>query len=142
MLKEAASLFNESYGVWGTDPAGSQRMPKQGELRKDSSGRVSNGQDRNSREAEQTSSTSPISPRKRRLLLRKSYNRGSPGRECVCLSVESKGQKCVLDYSTCCTRRLGGLRRRRTEQPRIFARKTIKKRHEDNPISENHNRWN
>lgn len=30
MLKEAASLFNENYGVWGTDPTGSQRMPKQG----------------------------------------------------------------------------------------------------------------
>lgn len=90
MLKEAASLFSESYGVWGTDPTGSQRMPKQGELRKARSSRVSNHQDRKSREAKQRLSTRPISTRKRRLLLRKGLNRGSSGRERVCLSVESQ----------------------------------------------------
>lgn len=83
MLKEAANLFNENYGIWGADPTGSQRMPKQGELRKDRSSRVSNHQDRKSREAEQRSSTGPIPTRRCRLLLRKSHNRGSPGRECV-----------------------------------------------------------
>ena len=91
MLKEAASLFNESYGVWGTDPTGAQRMPQQGELRKARSSRVSDYWDRKSREAKQRSSTRPISTRKRRLLLCKGLNRGSPDRECVCLSVESRG---------------------------------------------------
>ena len=40
MLKEAASLFNEHYGIWGTGPTDSQRMPKQGEWRKDRSSHV------------------------------------------------------------------------------------------------------
>ena len=90
MLKEAASLFNENYGVWGSHPTGSQRVPEQGELRKNRSSRVSKHKDRNSREVEQRSSTSPVSTRKHRLLLRESHDRGLPGRKCLCLSVESQ----------------------------------------------------
>jgi len=51
MLTEAAGLFNENYGIWGTDPANSRPIPKQGELRKDLSSYVSNHKDRKSREA-------------------------------------------------------------------------------------------
>lgn len=51
MLKEAASLFNEHYGIWGRDHTGSQRIPKPGELHKDRSSHVSNDKDRKSREA-------------------------------------------------------------------------------------------
>lgn len=52
MLKEAASLFNENYGIWGRDPTGSQQIPKQGELRNDRSIRRSDNKDRKSCEAE------------------------------------------------------------------------------------------
>ena len=35
MLREATSLFNGNYGIWGKDSTGYQQMPKQGELHKD-----------------------------------------------------------------------------------------------------------
>ena len=80
MLKEAAGLFNENYGIWGTDPTNPESMPRQGELHEDCSYHISNNEARKSREAEQKPSTSSISTRQRRLLLRKSHMWGSASR--------------------------------------------------------------
>lgn len=32
MLKEAAGLFNDNYGIWGIDPTSNGPFPKPGEL--------------------------------------------------------------------------------------------------------------
>lgn len=103
MLREAAVLFNENYGIWGTAPENFGRIPKQGESQQAQSGYSSHIEDRNSCEAKQRTSTSPVSTRECRLLLREGYNWGPTSRERVCLSVESQGQTCMLDYSTCRT---------------------------------------
>lgn len=81
MLKQAAVLFNEHYGVWGSDPTKLQALPKPGERTGhavyfvDADVTVTDYVDRQQGQDEPPAASSPVPSRRRRLPLRKGHGR-------------------------------------------------------------------